>query len=190
MHVKRIVLLSLILSCARLPRLFADEATIERVLIPLSFGVAIPGAYGSLWTMEFTGRNDGDTPLLFTPTNPFATKRLAVRPTSTAGVAYGTTFHCNDPETMQGRCCQYIASCDGVNSTIMAGKPLWHPVLRDGDSSRTSGARRRGGLQSDETLSVLIGDRRVLGLVAGWRRDRAAAVPPGRAEGERWQRLL
>jgi hypothetical protein len=41
----------------------------------------------------------------------------------TAGVAYGTTFHCNDPEAMQGTCCQYIASCDGVNYTIMAGKP-------------------------------------------------------------------
>jgi hypothetical protein len=41
----------------------------------------------------------------------------------TAGVAYGTTFQCNEPATMQGTCCQWTASCDGVNYTIMAGKP-------------------------------------------------------------------
>jgi hypothetical protein len=55
-----------------LPVLRADEATVQRVLLPLSFGNSIPGAFGSLWTMEFRVRNVGDTAVVFSPSSPFA----------------------------------------------------------------------------------------------------------------------
>jgi hypothetical protein len=66
------LLLGLALFLAILPRLHADEATVQRVLIPLSFGGSIPGGYGSLWVVEFRGRNDGDTPVRFEGGDPFA----------------------------------------------------------------------------------------------------------------------